>query len=73
VQEELFRGLNPINDQAQTPKADRIAVLAIAYHNIGVEQEFLKKVCPRPSQASLMSVESNITSASKTCGSSRKA
>lgn len=25
------------------PQADRIAVLAIAYHNIGVEQEFLKK------------------------------
>lgn len=28
---------------AQPPQADRIAVLAIAYHNIGVEQEFLKK------------------------------
>ncbi len=27
----------------QPPQADRIAVLAIAYHNIGVEQEFLKK------------------------------
>ena len=25
------------------PKADRIAVLAIAYHNIGVENEFLKR------------------------------
>jgi tetratricopeptide (TPR) repeat protein len=25
------------------PAADRIAVLAIAYHNIGVEQEFLKR------------------------------
>jgi hypothetical protein len=25
------------------PQADRIAVLAIAYHNIGVEQEFLKR------------------------------
>jgi tetratricopeptide (TPR) repeat protein len=46
LQEELFRGLNPLNDQgaAQMPKADRIAVLAIAYHNIAVEQEFLKKV-----------------------------
>lgn len=29
--------------QDQPPKADRIAVLAIAYHNVGVEQEFLKK------------------------------
>ena len=28
---------------AEPPKADRIAVLGIAYHNIGVEQEFLKK------------------------------
>lgn len=27
----------------QPPRADRIAVLAIAYHNMGVEQEFLKK------------------------------
>jgi hypothetical protein len=26
-----------------TVQADRIAVLAIAYHNIGVEQEFLKR------------------------------
>jgi hypothetical protein len=32
--------------KAALPKADRIAVLAIAYHNIGVEQEFLKKVWP---------------------------
>lgn len=28
---------------AAPPQADRIAVLAIAYHNIGVEQEFLKR------------------------------
>lgn len=28
---------------AAPPAADRIAVLAIAYHNIGVEQEFLKR------------------------------
>lgn len=28
---------------SKTPQADRIAVLAIAYHNIGVEQEFLKR------------------------------
>ena len=25
-------------------KVDRVAVLAIAYHNIGVEQEFLKRL-----------------------------
>lgn len=31
------------NDEKATPQADRIAVLAIAYHNVGVEQEFLKK------------------------------
>ena len=30
-------------EAAAPPQADRIAVLAIAYHNIGVEQEFLKR------------------------------
>jgi len=47
LQEELFSGLSSGSDgdsaNSATPKADRIAVLAIAYHNIGVEQEFLKK------------------------------
>jgi tetratricopeptide (TPR) repeat protein len=52
LQEELFRGVNPAPasgsggggaDEPEPPKADRIAVLAIAYHNIGVEQEFLHK------------------------------
>ena len=43
LQEELFNGVNPLREETATPKADRIAVLAIAYHNIGVEQEFLKK------------------------------
>ncbi len=43
LQEELFNGVNPLQEETTTPKADRIAVLAIAYHNIGVEQEFLKK------------------------------
>jgi len=40
LQEELFAGsqAKPLSE-----KADRISVLAIAYHNIGVEQEFLKK------------------------------
>lgn len=36
LQEELF-------SQDKEPQADRVAVLGIAYHNIGVEQEFLKK------------------------------
>lgn len=42
LQEEL---LSPPGSTGATapPQADRIAVLAIAYHNIGVEQEFLKR------------------------------
>lgn len=42
LQEEL---LSPpgASATAKPPQADRIAVLAIAYHNIGVEQEFLKR------------------------------
>eukprot|EP00639_Heterosigma_akashiwo_P017147 CAMPEP_0206394176 /NCGR_PEP_ID=MMETSP0294-20121207/21203_1 /ASSEMBLY_ACC=CAM_ASM_000327 /TAXON_ID=39354 /ORGANISM="Heterosigma akashiwo, Strain CCMP2393" /LENGTH=311 /DNA_ID=CAMNT_0053848005 /DNA_START=159 /DNA_END=1091 /DNA_ORIENTATION=+ len=36
LQEELFQGDGD-------PRPDRVAVLGIAYHNIGVEQEFLKK------------------------------
>ena len=42
-QEELSRVLGPMADGNEAPKADRIAVLAIAYHNVGVEYEFLKK------------------------------
>jgi tetratricopeptide (TPR) repeat protein len=38
LQEELFG-----NPRKQDMGADRVAVLSIAYHNIGVEQEFLKK------------------------------
>jgi hypothetical protein len=42
LQEELLSP--PGSDNAGAPpQADRIAVLAIAYHNIGVEQEFLKR------------------------------
>lgn len=42
LQEELLSP--PGSDTAGAPpQADRIAVLAIAYHNIGVEQEFLKR------------------------------
>ena len=58
LQEELFKGLDnldghesdkdteddsPKTKQQVHVKLDRIAVLAIAYHNLGVEQEFLKK------------------------------
>lgn len=50
LQEELFGGGAAIAGVGggagagdQPPRADRIAVLAIAYHNMGVEQEFLKK------------------------------
>ena len=40
LQEELFaQQVVPLSE-----KADRVAVLAIAYHNIGVEQEFMKKL-----------------------------
>ncbi|KAJ1460754.1 hypothetical protein M885DRAFT_509138 [Pelagophyceae sp. CCMP2097] len=42
LQEELS-SIVAGSDQHGPPKADRIAVLAIAYHNVGVEQEFLKK------------------------------
>jgi tetratricopeptide (TPR) repeat protein len=39
MQEELFTN----QTQPISQKLDRVAVLSIAYHNIGVEQEFLKK------------------------------
>lgn len=41
LQEELLSPPGVVG--APPPQADRIAVLAIAYHNIGVEQEFLKR------------------------------
>lgn len=50
LQEELFAGGGGAGRATsggrgadQPPRADRIAVLSIAYHNMGVEQEFLKK------------------------------
>ncbi|CAN0432341.1 unnamed protein product, partial [Laminaria digitata] len=43
LQEELFGGGGDGGGGGQPPRADRVAVLAIAYHNMGVEQEFLKK------------------------------
>lgn len=42
LQEELLQPPGSTSAGAP-PKADRIAVLAIAYHNIGVENEFLKR------------------------------
>ncbi len=41
LQDELFGG--PQGAAAAAAKPDRIAVLAIAYHNLGVEHEFLKQ------------------------------
>jgi tetratricopeptide (TPR) repeat protein len=43
LQEELSKVIGPMAQGNEAPKADRIAVLAIAYHNVGVEYEFLKK------------------------------
>ena len=65
LQEELFSG--SLADDAKkgevSIKADRIAVLAIAYHNIGVEQEFLKKY-----DASLMSYRKGVEVSEKHLG-----
>ena len=44
LQEELLSPPGVAATSAAPPKADRIAVLAIAYHNIGVENEFLKRL-----------------------------
>ena len=38
LQEELSRVVGPMATDDAPPRADRIAVLAIAYHNVGVEQ-----------------------------------
>ena len=38
LQEELSRVVGPMATEDTPPRADRIAVLAIAYHNVGVEQ-----------------------------------
>lgn len=43
LQEELSNMIGPMADGNEPPKADRIAVLSIAYHNVGVEYEFLKQ------------------------------
>ena len=51
LQEELFTGAGISSGGGSSDggapvaqKVDRVAVLAIAYHNIGVEQEFLKRL-----------------------------
>lgn len=41
LQDELFSSGGGNNDQA--PPKERVAVMAIAYHNVAVEQEYLKK------------------------------
>ena len=45
LQEELLTppGVTSEDEEYKPPPADRIAVLAIVYHNCGVEQEFLKR------------------------------
>jgi hypothetical protein len=44
IQDELINKLDYISDGGETSKKpeDRLIVLCIAYHNIAVEQEFLK-------------------------------
>lgn len=45
IQDEL---INKLDAQADKKPEDRLIVLCIAYHNIAVEQEFLKQVCIIP-------------------------
>ncbi|TMW61088.1 hypothetical protein Poli38472_014549 [Pythium oligandrum] len=43
LQDEFFRGGGePAGDTSPTQQLDRVSVMCIAYHNMGVEQEFLK-------------------------------
>lgn len=75
IQDELVNKLDAIK-QAGTEKKpeDRLIVLCIAYHNIAVEQEFLKQVSQLPClrflqyQASLNSYAKAAQSASKYLG-----
>jgi tetratricopeptide (TPR) repeat protein len=60
LQEELFE-----RSSTEPPRADRVAVLAIAYHNMGVEQEFLKKF-----ESSLQSYRKGVECAQKWLGPS---
>lgn len=63
LQEEL---LSPPGGETapSPPQADRIAVLAIAYHNIGVEQEFLKRY-----EQSMVSYQKGVEVAERYLGS----
>lgn len=61
LQEELFGGSK--GPEASVPRVDRVAVLAIAYHNMGVEQEFLKKY-----DHSLQSYKKGVEAAQKYLG-----
>lgn len=42
IQDELISKMTPVDDETQRKPEDRLIVLCIAYHNIAVEQEFLK-------------------------------
>ncbi len=44
LQQELFEGIIPGLKQTHKHRADRIATMAVAYHNMGVEYEFLFKM-----------------------------
>lgn len=62
LQDELLKpkSSNDENDQNSQPQSDRIAVLAIAYHNTGVEQEFLKQT-----EQSIVSYQKGVEVASR--------
>jgi hypothetical protein len=53
---------NPVKDQKDTNK-DKVAVLAIAYHNMGVEQEFLRSY-----PAAILSYKKAVNFAEKNLG-----
>ena len=44
LQQEMFEGIHPGQKQTHQHRADRIATMAVAYHNMGVECEFLFKM-----------------------------
>ena len=62
IQDELITKITDDNVDAKKPE-DRLTVLCIAYHNIAVEQEFLKQY-----QASLNSYAKAAQSAHKYLG-----
>lgn len=46
LQTELFAGVHPGQRESAAHRADRIATMAIAHHNVGVEHEFLGAMTP---------------------------